>query len=134
MSLETAIQQLKDAVTGEIKAREARVAAVAAEIARAKAAAAKIVEALPEMADLKAGATGYVLRVGRPHAITAELHVAETHSGHIGVAFRGSRLGKALPDEQWELLDPTAAAPDQGEPWDRILIKFCQRVDAIART
>lgn len=133
MSLETAIQQLKDAVTRETSARDARVAGVGAEVARAKVAATKIIEALPEVSDLKAGATGYVLRVGRPHAVTAELHVAETHSGHISVAFRGSRFGKALPDEHWELLDPTAAAPDQGEPWNRILIKFCERVDALSR-
>lgn len=132
MSLETAIQQLRDAVTREIAAHEARVAATAVEIPRAQAAAARIKEALPGAADLKSGSSGYVLRVGRPHALTAELHVAATHSGHISVVFRGGRFGKALPDEQWELLDPTTTDPASGEPWDRLLIKFCHRVDELS--
>jgi hypothetical protein len=133
MSLETAIQQLTDAVTREIASLEARVAAAPTVIPRAQEVAAAVAKAMPAGGgDLKAGTTGYVLRVGRTHALVSELHVAVTHSGHISIAFRASRFGKPQPDEHWELLDPTTAEVESGEAWTRVLQKFCDRTVALS--
>jgi hypothetical protein len=135
MSLETAIQQLKDAVTGETQGLDARVAAAPAEIQRGQEAAANLAKAMPTgAADHKTSTSGFMLRVGRTHSIVGELHVAITHSGHISVAFRANRYGKPLPDEHWELTDPTAADPAAGEPWTRILTRFCERTSTLGAT
>jgi hypothetical protein len=128
MSLELAIQQLKEAVTRELAGLEARVAAAPAEVQRGQGAAAGLANEMPAgAADLKISSTGFMLRVGKIHSVIGELHVAVTHSGHLSVAFRGNRYGKPLPDEHWELVDPTTADAATGQPWARILSKFCER-------
>lgn len=133
MSVENAIQQLKDAVAKEISGLEARAAAGPLEIPRGQDAAAALVRAMPtSAADLKTSSSGFMLRVGRVHSVVTELHVALTHSGHISVAYRATRYGKAQPDEHWELFDPTKADAAAGEPWARLLSKFCERTVALA--
>jgi hypothetical protein len=133
MSLDTAIQQLTAAVTREIAGLEARVAAAPKAIPQAQEAAATVAKSMPAGAgDMKAASTGYVLRIGRTHALVTELHVAVTHSGHISVAFRASRFGKPQPDEHWELVDPTTAEVESGDVWTRVLTKFCERSAALS--